>query len=116
MRSYTRRSFVKLCALALPALALLSKIPVSLIKPLKRSFFVDSRKGRDYFSGTSVDAPFQTLQHAVNKCGNDGKNTIYVFPDHVETITEPILNIKGSQIQVIGISNSKGVRPLFLSG
>lgn len=85
--TYTRRTFLKLLALALPMLTILAKLPV-VGKPFDtlnakctvtwrytgKTFFVDRVKGRDWFPGT-VGRPFKTIAHAMEA----GKQTDLIY-------------------------------------
>ena len=109
MKSYTRRSFLKLCVLALPALSLLSKIPIPRRRE-EKTFFVESSKGRDYYSGTAK-APFQTIDHALQEAGKlqGPENRIYLLPGE-HTITKPI---EGGTT-LIGMNDGSS-RPAFIN-
>ncbi len=102
----TRRYFLKLLALALPALTVLSGLP-ALKKPfsaLNRTFYVHFR-GKDTHSGTNPDAPFQTLQHAVNSC--KAGDTVMIFPGDYK-VSEPV-TIDKAGLHIIGIRGNKPV-------
>ncbi len=83
----TRRYFLKLLAFALPALTVLAKLPVVGKSADKwkvayddrdRTFFVDSKRGKDYYPGTSPDEAFKTVAHALDK--SEVRKTIVLLP------------------------------------
>ncbi len=77
-------------------------------------FFVDSATGSNGNLGTSKDVPFATLDYAIGKCTADKGDTIYVMPNHAETIT----GVGGITADVAGINiigiGSYNNRPRFL--
>lgn len=77
-------------------------------------FFVDSATGSDGNLGTEPSKAFATLDYAIGKCTANKGDTIYVMPNHAETITGAggiTADVAG--ISIIGIG-SYNQRPRFL--
>jgi hypothetical protein len=77
-------------------------------------FFVDSATGSNGNNGKSTGKPFATLDYAIGKCTADKGDTIYVMPNHAETITGVggiTADVAG--INIIGIGKYNN-RPQFL--
>ncbi len=76
-------------------------------------FYVDSATGSNGNKGT-YKAPFATLDYAIGKCTANKGDTIYVMPNHAETIT----GAGGITADVAGITivglGSYNQRPRFL--
>lgn len=77
-------------------------------------YFVDSATGSNGNLGTSTDKAFSTLDYAIGQCANNKGDTIYVMPNHAETITGAggiTADVAG--ITIIGIGHYNQ-RPNFL--
>lgn len=77
-------------------------------------FFIDSATGSNGNNGKSTGKPFATLDYAIGKCTANKGDTIYVMPNHAETITGVggiTADIAG--INIIGIGKYNN-RPRFL--
>jgi hypothetical protein len=76
-------------------------------------FFVDSNKGSNDYPGKNPEKPFATVDHAVTHCTSGKMDTIFVAPNHAETIsssTEMRISVDG--ICVIGLGRGEN-RPTF---
>lgn len=79
-------------------------------------YFVDSNTGLDVYDGHDPDHAFATLDHAVTHCSSGLMDTIFLMPNHAETIstsTECRLSVDG--IMVIGLGSGE-TRPTFTIG
>lgn len=78
------------------------------------TYFVDSAAGSNGYTGKSSSKAFSTLDYAIGKCTANKGDTIYVMPNHAETITGAggiTADIAG--ITIIGLG-SYNQRPRFL--
>ena len=78
------------------------------------NYFVDSNRGASGNNGLSPDGPVTTLQAAVDLCTANKGDTIWVMPNHAETITGVgglALDCAGIKIIGLGYGNQ---RPRFL--
>lgn len=77
-------------------------------------FFVDSATGSNGNSGKEPSKAFATLDYAIGKCTADKGDTIYVMPNHAETVT----GVGGITADIAGINiiglGSYNNRPRFL--
>ena len=78
------------------------------------SFFVDSATGSNGNTGKSPTKAFGTLDYAIGRCTANKGDTIYVMPNHAETIT----GVGGITADIAGISiiglGTYNQRPRFL--
>jgi len=79
-------------------------------------FFVDSNTGLDSYNGKDPDHAFATIDHAIGHCTSGVCDTIFVMPNHAETISSSTgCNVDVDGVAIIGLGNGENRPTLTLA-